>query len=126
MAAATLSMARSMAGVAIWAAVETAATFLTYWRAAAATSSVVAGGSSPRRGVMLRHMRPTLEPGGPFTYWLQFTGHLGPSGPPETSKVTGSDTPTLAVALSGLVLPGGTERISNPPIASRLVLEASR
>jgi hypothetical protein len=50
------------------------------------------------------------------------TLHLGRSGPPETSKVTGSDTPTLAVALSGLVLPGGTERISNPPIASRLVL----
>ena len=50
------------------------------------------------------------------------TLHLGPSGPPETSEVAGATAPMLSVALSALALPGGTERISNPPIASRLVL----
>jgi hypothetical protein len=60
-AAATLSMARSIAGEAIWLAVDTAATFLTYWRAAETTSSDVAGGSSPRSGVMFRHMVPTIR-----------------------------------------------------------------
>ena len=50
------------------------------------------------------------------------TLHLGASGPPETHELTGSSTTKLSVALSELTLPGGTERISNPPVASRLVL----
>jgi hypothetical protein len=60
-AAATRSMARSMAGEAIWPAVLTAATFRTYWRAADSTSSAVAGGSRPRSGVMFRHMPSTIR-----------------------------------------------------------------
>lgn len=58
MAAATLSMARSTAGDAIWAGVLAAATLRTYWRAADCTSSAVAGGSRPLSGVMFRHMVP--------------------------------------------------------------------
>ena len=50
------------------------------------------------------------------------TLHLGASGPPETSELTGGSTTKLAVELSTLALPGGTERISNPPIGSRLVV----
>ena len=50
------------------------------------------------------------------------TLHLGASGPPETSELTGGSTTKLAVELSTSALPGGTERISNPPIGSRLVV----
>ncbi|WP_232070858.1 hypothetical protein [Mycobacterium lacus] len=35
-------------------------TLRTYWRAAAAISVAVAGGSSPRSSVMFRHMPPTI------------------------------------------------------------------
>ena len=60
-AAAIRSMARSMAGEAIWLAVVTDATLRTYWRAADWTSSAVAGGSKPRSGVMFRHMPSTIR-----------------------------------------------------------------
>ena len=66
MAAATRSIARSTAGDAIWPAVLTAATLRTYWRAADSTSSAVAGGSRPRRGVMFRHMPSTIRRLSPF------------------------------------------------------------
>jgi len=60
-AAATRSMAASMAGDAICPGVVTDATLRTYWRAADTTSSAVAGGSRPRRGVMFRHMSSTIR-----------------------------------------------------------------
>src|ERR1700675_4589131 len=40
-------------------------TLRTYWRAAAAISSAVAGGSSPRSSVMFRHMDSTIGAGSP-------------------------------------------------------------
>ena len=61
MAAATFLTASSKAGVAICPAVVTAPTLRTYCRAADSTSSVVAGGSSPRSGVMFRHMTTTIR-----------------------------------------------------------------
>src|SRR5215211_3194062 len=51
------SNAASVAGVGR----VTPLTLRTYWRAAASISSVVAGGSRPRRVVMLRHMPPVLS-----------------------------------------------------------------
>jgi hypothetical protein len=50
------------------------------------------------------------------------TLHLGASGPPETRELLAESTTRLSVVLSELTLPGGTERISNPPLGSRLVL----
>jgi deoxyribodipyrimidine photo-lyase len=49
------STASSMAGLVRAVGVLTPPTLRTYWRAAARTSSSVAGGSRPRRVVMLRH-----------------------------------------------------------------------
>lgn len=54
MAATAFSMAGSVAPE----RVATPLTFRTNWRAAASTSSGVAGGSSPRNGVMFLHMGP--------------------------------------------------------------------
>ena len=50
------------------------------------------------------------------------TLRLGDGGPPETRQLAGASATKLSVALSELTLPGGTERISNPPLGSRLVL----
>jgi hypothetical protein len=50
------STARSTASAVRGETVWTPLTFLTYCRAAARTSSLVAGGSRPLRVVMLRHM----------------------------------------------------------------------
>ena len=50
------------------------------------------------------------------------TLHLGAGGPPDTRELTGGSTTKLSVALSELTLPGGSERVSNPPLGSRLVL----
>ena len=66
-AAATFLTASSKAGVAIWPAVVTEPTLRTYWRAADSTSSAVAGGSSPRSGVMFRHMSTTIRRAQPAT-----------------------------------------------------------
>jgi hypothetical protein len=50
------------------------------------------------------------------------TLRLGAIGPPETRELSARSTTKLSVVLSELTLPGGTERISNPPLGSRLVL----
>ena len=63
-AAATSATARSTASSLRAETAESPATFRTYWRAAALTSSDVAGGSSPRRTVMLRHMCEGYDAGG--------------------------------------------------------------
>lgn len=54
------------------------------------------------------------------------TLRLGASGAPETRELPGTDTASLSVALSELTLPGGVERISNPPVGSRLVVVNER
>lgn len=56
-ALATCSTARSTASAVRGVTFPTPLTFLTYCMAAARTSSTVAGGSSPLRVVMFRHMR---------------------------------------------------------------------
>jgi putative cell wall binding repeat protein len=50
------------------------------------------------------------------------TLHLGAGDQPETGELAGGSTTKLSVELSELTLPGGTERISNPPLGSRSVL----
>ncbi len=72
-------------------------TFLTYCSAAASTSSVVAGGSSPRSSVMLRHMRPTLR-----VVLLQIPGRCADTEPVTMTAARARTRPVLAGWLAAL------------------------
>ena len=50
------------------------------------------------------------------------TLRLGADAPPVVTKLDAKNAVALSTTLSGLVWPDGAERISNPPIASRLVV----
>lgn len=50
------------------------------------------------------------------------TLRVGAARQPETRRLAGADATGLSVAVSNLTLPGGVERVSNPPVASRLVV----
>lgn len=87
MAAATRATASATAGDDSWPALA-AETLRTYWRAAASISVAVAGGSRPRRGVMLRHMPP---------------GYDGTTGGPRLGTVSGMRR-SSAVLLTAVLL----------------------
>lgn len=50
------------------------------------------------------------------------TLHLGSGQAPTTSTVNAGSDSDFAISLSQLAYPGGNERISNPPVVSRVVL----
>src|SRR5215218_5037210 len=95
------SNAASVAGVGR----VTPLTLRTYWRAAASISSVVAGGSRPRRVVMLRHILLILAVTGDRSLGMASlpvppaTGLPGPRGPGQDATVVGGGWSMKSVPL---------------------------
>jgi len=97
--------------------------FRTNWRAAASTSVGVAGGSSPRRVVMFRHMaeaygaRPAHLVGGAMSHWIDVVA--------DVRSMRIDPTPTSASSVrcgsrraEAVVAPRGSG-VKSPPETSR-------